>query len=277
MWEWIRPGVRRRDLVREMEDLIEEGTAEGLLQPDEEEMLLSVLSFRRTRVREIMVPRTDIVAAERDEPLEAVVARMVEHGHSRIPVHEGDLDRVVGVVTARDVLRHWGQAPPHPPLETLLHPALFVPETLTLERLLAEFKRQRTHFALAVDEYGGVSGLVTLGDVLEEIVGEIQDLHETGSGEIEETREGLRVDARTEIEKLEERLGVDLAAQGFETVGGLVFRELGRIPKPGETFRYRGLEITVRDADKRRVKEVTIRPLGRGGPHSGTPSRRSER
>ncbi len=275
--EWIRPGVRRRDLVREMEDLIEEGTAEGLLQPDEEEMLLSVLSFRRTRVREIMVPRTDIVAAERDEPLEAVVARMVEWGHSRIPVHEGDLDRVVGVVTARDVLRHWGQAPPHPPLGTLLHPALFVPETLTLERLLTEFKRQRTHFALAVDEYGGVSGLVTLGDVLEEIVGEIQDLHETDAGEIEETREGLRVDARTEIEKLEERLGVDLAAQGFETVGGLVFRELGRIPKPGETFRYRGLEITVRDADKRRVKEVTIRPLARGGPHGGKPSDRSER
>ena len=272
--EWIGRRIRRRrDLVREMEELIEEGTAEGVLNPDEEEMLLSVLAFRQTRVREVMVPRTQIVAIERGGTLDALVELMVAEGHSRIPVYRGDLDHVLGFVTARDVLRFWGTPPPHPPLEEVVRPACFVPETLTLEALLAEFKRNRVHLAMAVDEYGGVAGLVTLADVLEEIVGEIQDEYDLGDdAEIRETREGLRVDARTEIEKLEEHLGVDLSGEGFETVGGLVFHALGRIPRPGETFQYRGLEITVRDADKRRVKEVSIRPSGRGGPRGDSDS-----
>jgi magnesium and cobalt transporter len=131
---------------------------------------------------------------------------------------------------------------------------------MNLEALLSEFKRRRLHLAIAVDEYGGVSGLVTLEDVLEEIVGEIQDEYDDENAEIRESGDGLRVGARTEVEKLEEYLGVEFGEEGdFETVGGLVFNALGHIPKPGETFLYKGLEITVQDADKRRVKEVRIR------------------
>jgi magnesium and cobalt transporter len=277
--EWLRQGTRpRRDLVKEMESLIEAGTAEGVLNEEEEEMLLSVLSFRKTLVREVMIPRTEMACLDALEPLEALVRMMVEEGHSRIPVYQEDLDHVVGFITARDVLRFWGTPPPHPPLTEILRPAYFIPETMKLEALLGEFKRRRLHLAIAVDEYGGVSGLVTMEDVLEEIVGEIQDEYDDEDAEIRESSDGLRVAARTEVEKLEEHLGVDLDQGGdFETVGGLVFSALGHVPKPGETFVYKGLEITVQAADKRRVKEVRIRrpefrePHGEQGDDSAKP------
>jgi magnesium and cobalt transporter len=253
---------RRRDLFKEMEDLIEEGTAEGVLNEEEEEMLLSVLSFRKTLVREVMVPRTEMASLDVLEPLDALIRKMVEEGHSRIPLYEEDLDHMVGFVTARDALRYWGTPPPHPPLTEILRPAYFIPETMNLEALLGELKRRRIHLAIAVDEYGGVSGLVTLEDVLEEIVGEIQDEYDDEEAAIRESGDGVRVAGRTEIEKVEEHLEVDLGGEGeFETVGGLVFRALRHVPRPGETFRYKGLEITVLDADKRRVKEVRIRKL----------------
>ncbi|MEW6487234.1 MAG: hemolysin family protein [Thermodesulfobacteriota bacterium] len=258
----------KRDVVREMEELIEAGTAEGLLNEEEEDMLLSVLSFRKTLVREVAVPRTEMVCVEVDASLEELARTMVEEGHSRVPVYEGDVDHVVGFVTARDVLHFWGVPPPYPPLRKLLRPAYFVPETMSLEALLGEFRRRRLHLAIAVDEYGGVSGLATLEDVLEEIVGDIQDEYDEEDAEIREAGDGLRVDARTELEKLEERLGIEFGEDvEYETVGGLVFHALGRVPKPGETFRYHGLEIAVADADKRRVKEVKIRKLAQRDVH----------
>jgi magnesium and cobalt transporter len=203
---------------------------------------------------------------------------MVGEGHSRIPVYEEDIDHIVGFVTARDVLRFWRAPPPHPPLSEVLRPAYFIPETMNLEALLGEMKRRRVHLAIAVDEYGGVSGLVTLEDLLEEIVGDIHDEYDEEDAEIRETGDGFRAAGRTEIEKLEEFLGVDLGDQGgFETVGGLAFYALGHVPKPGETFLHKGLEITVLDADKRRVKEVRIRkrtprePLGEHGDRAAKP------
>ena len=263
LFDWLRrQGRPRRDLMREMEDLIEEGTAEGVLNEDEDEMLLSVLSFRKRLVREVMVPRTQTACCDVTASLDELVALMLEQGHSRIPVYEGDVDHVVGFITARDVLQYWGDAARDRSvnLTQLTRPAYFIPETMSLEVLLGEFRRRRIHLAVAVDEYGGVSGRVTLEDVLEEIVGDIQDEYDEDEAEIRESGDGLRVDARTEIERLEEHLDIDLGEQrGFETVGGLVFHVLGHIPQPGETFHYRGLEITVQDADKRRVKEVRIR------------------
>jgi len=283
VWGLVRDWFRRRsrparDLVKEMEELIEVGTAEGFLNEEEEDMLLSVLSFRKTLVREVMIPRTEMVCVEVNAPLEELTKTMVEEGHSRIPVYEGDVDHVAGFVAARDVLGFCAASSPPPPLRQVLRPAFFVPETMSLEALLAELRRRRQHLAIAVDEYGGVSGLVTLEDVLEEIVGDIHDEYDDEeAAEIRESGDGFRVDARTEIEKLEERLGFELGEEiEYETVGGLAFQALGRVPKPGETFRYRGLEITVLDADKRRVKEVKIRilvPRGPdGAPTEGQPS-----
>lgn len=267
LWERLAGWVRhltgaKRDLVREMEDLFEEGAAEGVLNEEEEDMLRSVLSLRDTRVREVMVPRTEMICVDAEESLQAVAQTMVREGHSRIPVYQGDVDHVLGFITARDVLRHSLAPDAGPALQGLLRPAYFVPETMTLAALLREFRRRRIHLAIAVDEYGGVSGLATLEDVLEEIVGDIQDEYDEEEGEIREAGDGLCVDARTEIERVEERLGVELGEDlDCETVGGLVFQVLGHIPREGETFLYRGLEVTVVDADKRRVREVKIRKV----------------
>ncbi|TLN25061.1 CBS domain-containing protein, partial [bacterium] len=151
-----------RDFVQEMEELIEEGTAEGVINSDEEEMLLSVLEFKRTLVREIMIPRTSIAAVEVDSGVTDLIAVMTEEGHSRIPVFDGDLDHIVGVAYARDLLEYWSRCGQEPPLRDIVHAAYFVPETMRLEALLKEFKRRKIHLALAVNEYGGVSGLITL-------------------------------------------------------------------------------------------------------------------
>ena len=266
---WLRGvGRRDRDLVKEMEDLIEEGTAEGVLDMEQEEMLLSVLSFRRTLVREVMIPRTEMVCVDIEETLDELVGRMVEQGHSRVPVFEDEVEHVVGFVTARDALRFWNAPGPLPPIREVLRPAYFVPETMKIWLLLSEFRKRRIHIAIAVDEYGGISGLVTLEDVLEEIVGEIQDEYDEEQTEIQSQGDEFRVEARTEIEKVEEHLGIDLGVRGeYETAGGLVFQVLGRIPQPGESFRYKGLEITVEDADKRRVKELKIRRILPREPH----------
>ncbi len=269
---WIRRLTSpKRDLVREKEELFEEGTAEGVLNEEEEDMLLSVLSLRDTRVREVMVPRTEMVCIEAQEPLQTVAQTMVREGHSRVPVYQGDVDHVLGFVTARDVLRFSPSQEPGPPVRELMRPAYFVPETMTLASLLREFRRRRIHLAIAVDEYGGVSGLATLEDVLEEIVGDIHDEYDEEEGEIREAGDGLCVDARTEIEKLEERLGVEFGEElDCETVGGLVFQMLGHVPREGETFLYRGLEVTVLDADKRRVREVKIRKVSSTVPDGAT-------
>jgi len=276
--DWLRrQGRTRRDLMREMEELIEEGTAEGVLNAEEEEMLLSVLSFRKRLVREVMVPRTQTAGCDVAATLDELVALMLEEGHSRIPVYQGDPDHVVGFVTARDVLQCWGSpgGSGTQSLAKLMRPAYFIPETMSLGVLLSEFRRRRIHLAVAVDEYGGVSGLVTMEDVLEEIVGDIQDEYDDDEAEIRESGDGLRVDARTEIERLEEHLGIELGERrGFETVGGLVFHVLGHIPQPGETFHYQGLEITVQDADKRRVKEVRVRNTTPPRDATGAPGNR---
>jgi len=250
----------RRDLMQEMVELIEEGSAEGVLNSDEGEMLRSVLDFKRTLVREIMVPRTEMSAVEVESSLEELIERFVDDAHSRIPVFKGTVDHVIGIVHARDLLQYWARVHDEPSIRDLMRPAYFVPETMSIETLLAELKRRKTHIAIAVDEYGGVSGLITLEDVLEEIVGDIQDEYdEDDEVFIRSVSGGFEVDGRCDIETLEEELGQSIEVQGdFETVGGLVFSVMGRIPRPGESFVQGDLEFTIRAADERRVRSVFI-------------------
>lgn len=252
----------RRDLMKEMEELIEEGTAEGVLNEDEEEMLLSVLAFRKTLVREVMVPRTEMICLDAADGIQGLIRIMKENARTRIPVYEGDMDHIIGFIAARDVVGGVVSASGDADLKDFLRPAFFVPETTNLGTLLGEFKRRRIHMAVAVDEYGGVSGLATLEDVVEEIVGDIPNDSDRDGEDITASGDGFLVDGRAEIEKLEEKMGLELASNGdYETIGGLVLKVLGRIPKPGETIYFQGLEIAVRDADKRRVKEVMIRKI----------------
>ncbi len=250
---------RQRDLVREMEELIEEGSAEGVINSDEGEMLLSVLEFKRTIVREVMVPRTEIAAVELDAPLRELIDKMVDEGHSRIPIFKDSVDHIQGVVHARDLLPYWSEHQSPLPITELLREAYFVPETMFVEKLLAEMRRKKTHIAIAVDEYGGVSGIITLEDVIEEIIGEIHDEYDDEELLLKKTSEGFEVEGRCSIELLEQELGRKIGIDGdFETIGGLVVNLAGRIPRVGESFSADKILFRIRDVDNRRVKSIAI-------------------
>ena len=245
-------------------DLPVEAAAEPL---DEREvrMIHGVVGLDTTMAREIMVPRLDIVAAEIGTPIAELSEQMVRGGHSRIPIYRGDLDYVEGVAYARDILQALVRNSESSDVlvDTLIRPALFIPESKNLEELLNEFQNKRVHVAIVVDEYGGVSGLVTIEDLLEEIVGEIRDEFELGEPEIQEIRgDEFIIDARVGLEQLNELLSVDVEGDGFDTIGGFVYQRLGKIPSPGDAVDYDGLRVEVLSTVGRRLKRLRITRAG---------------
>ena len=247
------------ELVPTEIDLPAESAGEPL---DEREvrMIHAVVQQDKTVAREIMVPRVDMVTAELGSPISELAERMVAGGHSRIPVISGDLDHVEGVVHARDVLEHMVQGDSDTLLEQrLLRSALFIPESKTLEELLNEFQERRVHMAIVIDEYGGVSGLVTIEDLLEEIVGEIQDEFDVGEPHVEVVDDSNYVmDARVSIDQVNDLLEVSVEGDGFDTLGGFVYQRLGRIPSVGDTVEYDGLLIEVVSTTGRRLKQLSV-------------------
>ncbi len=239
--------------------------AGGPLDEREVRMIHGVVRLDTTMAREIMVPRLDIIAAEIGTPIAELSEQMVRGGHSRIPIYRGDLDRVEGVAYARDILQALvrnGEAS-GVLVDTLIRPALFIPEYKNLEELLNEFQNKRVHVAIVVDEYGGVSGLVTIEDLLEEIVGEIQDEFELGEPDVEPVGMGeFMIDARVGLEQLNELLGVAVEGDGFDTVGGFVYQKLGKIPSPGDAVVYDGLRIEVVSTVGRRLKRLRVTRAG---------------
>ena len=250
----------------EVEAYIEVGEREGILEASEGEMMRSIVDLDETCVREIMTPRPDIVALPREATLAEARRVLIEAGHSRIPVYRKSIDDVVGVLHARDVLRAWRDAEERAPIEGYLREAMFVPETMSVADLLAEM-RVRTHIAMVVDEYGGVSGLVTLEDLLEEIVGEIRDEHDhPEEAAIREEGGGLWVvNAATHVDELARLFDIDLGARDFDTVGGLVVSSFGRVPSVGEAIEAHGLLLQVLRADRRRILQVRISRSARDG------------
>ncbi len=249
------------------EALIEVGEREGILEADESAMMRSIVDLDDKCVREIMTPRIDIVAL----PVDATVAQarraFVDAGHSRIPVYRGSIDGVTGVLHARDLLRAWQDAEVDQPISRYLRPAIHVPETLSVAALLGEM-RLKTHIAMVVDEYGGVAGLVTLEDVLEEIVGEIRDEHEVDEEVQPPRRESdgsYTIPATTHVDELERLFPVRFDDRDFDTVGGLVVSGFGRVPGVGERLEVRGLVIEVLEADERRIRRVRVRALAAPG------------
>ena len=236
--------------------------AGGPLDEREVRMIHGVVRLDTTMAREIMVPRLDIIAAEIGTPIAELSEQMVRGGHSRIPIYRGDLDHVEGIAYARDILQALvrnGEAS-GVLVDTLIRPALFIPEYKNLEELLNEFQNKRVHVAIVVDEYGGVSGLVTIEDLLEEIVGEIQDEFELGEPDMEPVvgMDEFMIDARVGLEQLNELLGVAIEGDGFDTVGGFVYQKLGKIPSPGDTVVYDGLRIEVVSTVGRRLKRLRV-------------------
>lgn len=248
------------ELVPTEIDLPLESPTEAL---DEREMRMirAVVQLDQTVAREIMVPRVDIVAAELGTSIADLADQMATGAHSRIPIYDGDLDHISGIAYARDVLRQMVEAPEpdNVLVDSVIRPAIFIPESKTLEGLLNDFQEMRVHMVIVVDEYGGVSGLVTIEDLLEEIVGEIRDEFETGDPDVESIGEGeVLLDARVSIDQLNELLDVTVEGDGFDTVGGFVYQKLGKIPSPGDTLTHDGLEIEVISTIGRRLKRLRV-------------------
>ena len=248
----------------EIHDLLQED--ESVFEPEEKEMLSGVLEVSETQVREVMIPRSQMIVIERDQPLKEMLEVILGSGHSRFPVIGEDRDEVLGILLAKDLLRFFGDANTDElELEKYLRPAAVIPESKRLNALLKEFRDSHNHMAIVVDEYGGVSGLLTIEDVLEEIVGEIDDEHDPEEeDDIKPDTDGdgkpcFSVRALTRIEDFNDYFGCELTEEeDYDTIGGLVMHELGRLPRLGERLDYGGFEFCVTRADRRRIDALQV-------------------
>ncbi|WP_231875327.1 hemolysin family protein [Desulfuromonas sp. DDH964] len=255
-------GRRRALTEKDLQDIIQESEEEGLINEDEGEMLHSIFEFGDTIVREVMVPRPDMVCCSCQAQLPEVLEAILSSGHSRIPIYEGVVDRIVGVVYAKDLLRYWGAAAEDLRLTEVMRPPFFVPESKNIEDLLQDFRSRRVHMAIAIDEYGGTSGLITIEDLIEEIIGDIQDEYDTEEEWLIEEGDGsVLVDGRLNIEDLEEHYAIQIPREKFDTVGGYLIHLLGHVPRQGEEVCDASLSLTAVDADERKVRKVHVRLL----------------
>jgi putative hemolysin len=245
----------------EVKYLIREGRKTGVFEPSEEDLIHSVFRFTDTVVKEVMVPRTDIVAVETGSSLEEILRVMNEKGFSRLPVYTETIDNIVGIVYLKDILPlHIADKPFH--LDSVLRRPYIVPPNKSVSVLLREMREKRIHLALVGDEYGGIDGLVTMEDLIEEIVGDIRDEQEKELREIDEIAANRYiVDGKTDIGKVNERLGVQLPEHEFETVGGFVLGLFGRLPAEGDQIRYHNLMITVLRLRKNRIARIRLLKL----------------
>ncbi|MCB1056180.1 MAG: HlyC/CorC family transporter [Acidobacteria bacterium] len=258
----------------EISAFIDVGTREGILDPHEGELVRSVVDFGYTLVRSVMTPRIDVVCAPVESTLDELADVFVESTHSRIPLYQRSIDQIVGVLHLRDLLRGLRSAEP-PTAQELAKPVWLVPETKSLDEVLAELQERRQQMAVVIDEYGGTAGLVTIEDLLEEIVGEIVDLDEELPPQIQRLPDGSwRFDGRMRVEELERLFGLSLDDEPYETVGGMVFTGLGYVPEPGDSVESHGLRFTVETLEDRRIQTVRIERLvpadaSQGGDHDG--------
>jgi CBS domain containing-hemolysin-like protein len=268
---WFASG-RKKITEEDIQEVITAGEEEGLINQEENAMIQSIFHFRDTVVREIMVPRNDMGCVDSNDSIQEVLSKIIAFGHSRLPMYQGTLDNIVGLVYAKDLLKYWGMDISVFDLKKILRAPYYIPETKNLEELLQEFKRKRVHMAIVIDEYGGTSGLVTIEDLLEQIVGDIQDEYDLEEDWLIRQPDGsIIVDARLPIEDLEEYLGIDIEREMFDTVGGFIFHLTGKIPAAGEVVENDDILLTILEADERKIRRVCIvRKPGSSSEASGT-------
>jgi magnesium and cobalt exporter, CNNM family len=249
--------------AEELRLIVERGGEQGVLEAEEEQMINAVIELGTRRVHEVMVPRTAMVTLPHDATMGDVVDSIMTEGHSRIPVFEDTVDEIIGIVYAKDLLPFLkAGAPDPPPLRSLLRTPVLVPESMTVDDLLHELQRRKVHIAIVLDEYGGTAGLVTIEDLLEEIVGEIQDEYDVEEPMIERLSEDeVRVDGRAAVDDLGELFDTEVPLEDedeYDTVGGLIYHRIGGVPKPGDQVSLDGLTLTVEKTDGRRVSKVLV-------------------
>ena len=257
---------RKKITSEEIHDFIEASEEEGLVNEEESEMIRSIFLLSTTVVREIMIPRTDMACVSVEANIREVLDTIISCGHSRIPVYEHSVDNIIGLLYAKDLLKCWGEEEERVSVRAIIRTPYFIPETKNLEQLLQEFKRKRVHLAIVIDEYGGTSGLVTIEDLLEQIVGDIQDEYDCEEVLFTVNSDSsITADARMPVEELEEYFTVQIERDKFDSVGGLIFHLTGKIPTTGDIIEGVGLHLTIIDADERKIKRVRIARLGANG------------
>jgi putative hemolysin len=246
----------------DLQALIDVGEAEGILEEEEGELIHSIIEFGDTRVSEVMTPRPDIVAVPETATVREARDVMLESKYSRLPVYRDQMDNVEGIIYVRDLLQCWADGRENENIRPLIRTVYFVPETKPVADLLEEMQKAHVQLAMVIDEYGGVCGLVTVEDMLEEIVGEIED-EDIGGEELEEIVQGpdgfYEVAGSTEIGKIEQLFDMEIEPDDFTTIAGLVINEQGTVPNVGERLEIRGLEVEVLEADERRINRLRVR------------------
>ncbi len=246
----------------DIQALIDVGEEEGILEEEEGELIHSILEFSDTQVNEVMTPRTDIIALPLTSTVREARDRIIESKYSRLPVYREQIDNVEGVVYVRDLLQYWTNGREDEPIKSLLRPAFCVPETKAVAQLLEEMQKTHIQLALVIDEYGGLAGLVTVEDILEEIVGEIED-EDTATDEVVQIIEAsdgyYDVLGSTEVGKIERLFDLEIEDDDFTTIAGLVISESGYVPRAGAQLTFRGLDVEVLEADERRIARLRLR------------------
>ncbi len=269
-WQRLRSLLRLRgtpdtteELEQEIQELLEEGEEQGLISRHEERLINSIFDFRETVASEVMTPSAEMVIADRSASVKDLIRLITDEGYTRIPICQDTQDRIIGILHAKDLLRfcvddmEHGTGP-----EEYFNPPYFIPESKPITELLREFQSRKTHMAIVTDEFGGVRGLVTLEDIIEEIVGEIDDEHDQEERELRVVDDRtIIVDAKIDIEEVEEHFGVFLPDGPYESVGGFILHRLGRVPEAGTVVNAPPLSFRVMTADPRRIRTVRVRKI----------------
>ncbi len=244
----------------EIKMMVDAGSEGGVIEADEKEMIYSIFQFGDTLAREVMVPRIDVVAIELNTPVNAALNTIIEAGHSRIPVYEDSIDHIRGLLYAKDLLKMWRDGQTDSPISTLLRPAHFVPESKKAGDLLTDLQQRNIHLAIVVDEYGGMAGLVTLEDLIEEIVGDIRDEYDFDEEEVyQKVGEYEYIfDAGIDLDDLNRLLDIELPTDESDTLGGYIFSKLGKVPIEGETVDDGRISMEVLRVDDRRIRKIRM-------------------
>jgi CBS domain containing-hemolysin-like protein len=245
--------------VRIIQEVIEESEEQGLIDHDEGDMIEGIFELKQTVAREIMIPRTYLTAVSKDSSKEQILNAIIESGHSRIPVYNENIDQIIGILTAKDLLPLWLNGREPFGIEGILRDPFFVPETKRIKDLLNELRAKNSHLAVVVDEYGGTAGIVTIEDIIEEIIGEIRDEHDTEEEVFLSQEDGsVLVYAWANLDDFEERFQVAVPREGYDTIGGFIIHLLGRFPRKGEEISYGGLSMKIKGGDQKRITRILV-------------------
>lgn len=260
----VKLGLLKTNLSEEeLKQVLEASTISGAIDKTEHELIKSILEFTDTTVKEILVPRPDIVALDILMPREVLVRKVIDEGYSRLPVYRGTIDNIIGIIYSKDLLsllEHRDLIV----LQDIIRPAFFVPESKKISQLLREFQQKKAHLAIVIDEYGGTEGIITMEDIMEEIVGEIHDEYDEISKAIEPAKDGsVVVDARLSVSDFNRQFGSQLPeAPEYETLAGFIQKVLGRVPEIGETISFQNFTFTILSKTARRIRQVRVARSG---------------